>query len=151
MPWVPAVIAGASAIYGAVQNKKAGGAAKGVGNLNAAYEVAQAEQTALEQSEQIKRTRMSDRLFRGSQRAAIANAGVVGTTGSPLDAQAQAAMLQELHVQDLERSRDAELKASKERAKVIRAGGNAQASAYRGQAFQSLISGAANVASYYAK
>lgn len=141
MAWAPAAISLAGSAYSAIQGRKAGKGAEKAAKINAAYEVAETEQADMEAKAQIARQRWANRMFRGSQRAAIAGAGVVGTTGSALDAQAEAAAMQELQIQDMARTRETSRKAGYARAQVIRAGGTAQRRAYNGQATASLISG----------
>jgi hypothetical protein len=149
MAWIAAVVSVAGTIFGASEQAKAGKAAKRAAQINANYEEAETEQADLEAKEQISRQRWGHRVFRGAQRAAVAGAGVVGTTGSPLDAMAETAAMQELQIQDMARTRQAAKKAGYARAAVIRAGGQASQRAMTGQAIANGIQGLGTAINYY--
>lgn len=106
-------------------------------------------QADLEAREQIRRTRMDQRAFVGSQRAAIAGAGVVGTTGSPMDILGRTAALQELQIQDQARAASTAYSAGYARAKQIRVAGKSALSGSKRAAMGTQLSTAASAFSGY--
>jgi hypothetical protein len=153
MPWAAVAgvaISAASSLYGAGQSKKASSAASRVSKYNAALEEAQTQQDYLESGEQQRRQIWANRQFRGEQKGVMAGTGTVMGTGSMLDAEAETAMLQELQIQDVARSRELNRKAGYARAQSIRAGGAASARQYSAMGTQSLLQGAGAIASFAA-
>lgn len=126
--------------------KKAGQAQQEAAMSDAAMVEEATRQADAEAREQIRRQRIADRSFRGSQRAAIAGAGVVGTMGSPLDILGRTAALQELHVQDMARAASSAYSQGFSRARTIRLGGAAAASGARSAAAGQLIATGAQTA-----
>lgn len=120
-----AAITVGSGIAQANAQRKAGQAAQEQATTAAAQQEAAAEQARLEANEQIARTRMEQRRYRGAQRAALAASGIVATGGSAMEILGRTAALQELEIQDMARRRSAEYGAGYAQAREIRVAGRA--------------------------
>lgn len=88
---VLAVASLATTAYGAYEQKKAGDAAAQVDTAtaayNAKYDQALSEQLDADTIANIETERRNDAVYLSKQEAGYASAGVLATTGSPLDAQ----------------------------------------------------------------
>ena len=150
MPWVAAVTTVAGGAYSAYNQKKAGKAEKKAAYRNASLMEAEADQGYMEDREEIRRQRMRNIIFRGSQRAVVAQSGVVGNTGSPLDALAETAALQEMEIQDASRTTDSRHKLGYAQADEMRRSGKLAYSAAKRQAVGTLFNTAATTARIFA-
>lgn len=103
-------------------------------------------QADLEAREQIRRTRIENRRFTGAQRAAIAGAGVVGTTGSPIDILGRTAALQELQIQDQARRASTAYSAGFARAAQVRVAGKSALKGGKLASYGTIASTAASTA-----
>lgn len=137
-------------VYGGVRQaraeKKVGRQTREAADINAALAEAEADQADLESRENIARTRREGRRFLGRQRAAVASSGVVGSTGSPLDAIIETAGAIELAAIDEARAARARKRQAYARADETRRTGNLQAAGLRAQSTGTLLSTAATTA-----
>lgn len=126
--------------------RQAGDIARDTAEYNAKVQENAAIQADLEAREQVYRQRQEARRIIGGQRAVFAGAGVVGTTGSPLEVMALNAGRLELEA--LETSRRARLARERgfaEAAMTRRKGALARVASRR-EAMGSLLSNTANLA-----
>lgn len=115
-------------------------------DINAALAEAEADQEDLEARENVARIRTEGRRYLGTQRARIAGSGVVGSTGSPLDAIVATAGAIELRALEESRAARARKGAAYARAEETRRTGKLQAAGLRRQATGTLLGTAAQTA-----
>jgi hypothetical protein len=136
---IAAVAAGASGFIGYKGNMASAKAARQVGEYNA--KVAEAEAVLLQRKktqEEASLRKQSDRLI-GMQRVATAKSGIQ-MSGSPLQALADAYFNTELDAINIQQASKIEQFAKTAEAGLARAEGNARRTAYRTQAYTTLLS-----------
>lgn len=144
-------VSAASTVYSAAQQKKAADNAAAVdtatAQYNARYNQAVAKQLDLDTIENIRTQRRDDAVYLSRMHASYADAGVLATTGSALDAQITTAGRMEQRIQQewVNSQQQQQQLYSKARMGIL--AGEAQAKADRAQGTIALINGGARLAS----
>lgn len=140
---IPLVGLGVQAIGGYKQyraQRKAANAATTAANINAMQQQAEADQQEMEARAQIARMRTEGMKLIGKQKASYAAAGVVGSSGSPLDVITETAGKLALEQSDLARVAQANKERGYAAAAETRRTGKLQASGLRAQATGTALS-----------
>lgn len=147
---ISAVAAVGLTAYSAVEQRNASANAAQVDNAtaayNAKYDTAVAQQTDLDTQENIRTERQDDAVYLSRQQASYADAGVLATTGSALDAQITTAGRLEQRIQQEWVNSQQQQQADLAQARIGVLAGQAQASADRASGTIALLNGGANIA-----
>lgn len=141
---IPIVIGVAAYAMQAWGQKKAGDAAKNVGDLNAGIAETQAQDALARGKDDEERFRMGVKQLIGSQRAGFSGQNVAVDSGSAVDVQADSAFLGELDALMIRENAAREAHGFQQQAQVYRKGGQAAQTASRFAAAGTILGGAAN-------
>lgn len=148
---IPLVISAAATTYSAIeQNKSARRAAQvdtATAQYNARYDQALAKQIDLDTIQNIRTQRADDAVYLSRMHASYADAGVLATTGSALDAQITTAGRMEQRLQQEWVNSQQQQQQAYSKAKVGILEGQAQATADRASGTIALLNGGARLAS----
>jgi hypothetical protein len=148
VPFIPYIIAGATAAVGYSSSMQAKKSSKELGELNAQLDEKQA-QIALDQSRsEADRVRERNRRIRSTQRTSFLKSGLT-LEGTPDDVMYDSSIQGELDALNVLYKGQVAAGYQRKSAVIARMDGNSRATAYQSQAYGSLLSGAGSALSAY--